>query len=484
MTAQVTVMTGPGSVVLVPFSSATNAALAQTALDAAANAAASGGFLAYFSPDNVSGPVALPPVPFFGGVVDTVPAALNFGILDPKYTSLVNAGSGLVAAIGGPDTTLVSGANASTIYINQSTRGEAYIGGGNVVLSNAFSTSHLDAFIDQAPGGALGGSTLILDNSAGGGINATVGGGVLVQLEGEGTDSVLAQGGTVAILGPHNSGIGGFVGASTIAATAGTDLWIGAPENTIGNALFITPGAGNAFVFPGVTGDTAVTLFGGTHVINGQTIAADAYTGRTTVLGVNGYLQAGSAGGSIMQSGTLAGVTTLVAGGAGDILLLQATHNTVVLGDAENVIASGGVVSADSGGDTFYFGSGSGTVSGSGAGENTFVFQGAGRYTVAGFHASVDLSLKGSIYMDDAGAGGAGDITILDFLPAMAVGSSTVQTVFDRFELHEGVSVSSMTTADLGNGFFDSVATLSDGTTVTFKNTLGVPHYDGVSTIS
>ncbi len=216
---------------------------------------------------------------------------------------------------------------------------------------------------------------------------------------------------------------------------------------------------------------------------SGQTFTADDYTGRTTVLGVNGYLQAGSAGGSIMQSGTLAGVTTLVAGGAGDILLLRATHNTVVLGDAQGVVASGGVIGVNAGGDTFYFGSGSGTVTGATAGENTFIFAGAGHYTVAGFHATPSLSLKGSTYVHDAGSGGAGDITILDFLPAMSIGDSTVPTVFDRFQFDNGVTLTNMTTTDLGGGLFDSVASLSDGTVVTFKNTLGVPHYDGTGTI-
>jgi hypothetical protein len=488
MSSGVTVVTAVNASVVVPFTSDANAALAQAALDVGANAAATAGFMAYFSPPDSPGTVDLPPAAFFGGVVDTVPAALNFGILDAKYTSFVNAGSGLAAVIGGPDTTLVSGANASTIYVNQGAHGQAYVGGGSNVLGNAFSTSHLDAYVDQAPGGALGASTLILDDRAGGSMTARIGAGVLVQLLGGGADSIVAQGGTVAVLTTHQ--VGDPDGVATIsAASAGTDLWVGLQGEFGSDASpFITPGDGNVFVFGG-EGSGFVTLFGGMHVFNGETVTAPAFTGRATVAGANGYIEAGSAGGSILQSGLGGGTTTLVAGGAGDVLLLRAQDDTADLGNAENVTAYAGSDVGPSGrGDTFLFGSGSGTATGGTNGSNTFIFQGAGDYTVTGFHDTNGVlstaPLLGSVYRAEAtGPGGSGHITIQDFLPAMFIGSATVQTVFDRFEFAQGVSLSSMATTDLGGGFFDSTAVLSDGTTVTFKNTFGVPHDTGSGAI-
>jgi hypothetical protein len=465
MTTNVTVQTSASTSVLVPFTSATNAAIAQSALDAGANALAAAGFMTYFSPPDTPGSVTLPPVTFAGGVVDTVPAALNFGILDPKYTVLANTGDGLAAAIGGVNTTLVSGANASTIYINQSATGQAFIGGGNNVLSNAFSISNLTAFVDGAPGGALGGSTLILDDNAGGGMNVSAGAGLLIALESGGADSIMAQGGTVAILA--HQGSAGNTGVATISAAASTDVWVGAQ----GAPVFINPGAGNAFVFQGVPGaENSATLFGGTKVINGNAVSAEAYTGRTTVLGMNGYLESGSAGGSVMTTGTTEGAATLVAGGAGDILFINGVNDVGNLGDAANVVMSASNVTA--GGVTAFFGSGSGQAFGAADGHNVFNFTGAGNYTVAGFH---DSSLVGSVYRDVAGPTGAGTITILDFLPQQ---DSVNGAIFDQFDLGSK-TVASLTSTSLGGGQFNNVAVLSDGTTINFNNTFGEVHVQG-----
>ncbi|WP_374297222.1 hypothetical protein [Sphingomonas sp.] len=470
MTFNVTVQTSASTSVLVPFTSAANAAIAQSALDASANVAASAGFLKYFSPPNVGGSVTLPTVPFFGGVVDTVPAALNFGIMDPKYTTLVNAGSGLVAAIGGVNTTLVSAASASTIFVNQSTAGQAYIGGGNNVLSNAFSISHLTAAVDGAPGGALGGSTLILDDRAGGGMDVSVGAGLLVALESGGSDSIMAQGGTVAILA--HQGSTGLAGITTITAAASTDLWVGAQ----GAPVFINPGAGNAFIFQGTSGtENSATLFGGTKTIGGSAHTAAAYTGRTTVLGMNGYLESGSAGGSIMTTGTTAGAATLVAGGAGDILFVNGANDVADLGNSANVVMSASNVTTG-GGVTAIFGSGSGQVFGAADGQNTFNFTGAGNYTVAGFHQSG--TFLGSVYKDLAtGPGGAGNITIVDFLPQQSAGGA----IFDKFDLGSK-TVTNLSTIEVGaagSGIFNNVAVLSDGTTINFNNTFGTVHVQG-----
>ena len=472
MTTNVTVQTSASTSVLVPFTSAANAAIAQSALDANANQGASGGFLKYFSP-TVGGAQTLPGVTFLGGVVDTVSAGANFGILPAKYTSFVNAGSGVAAVIGGVDTTLVSGANAKTIYINQSTDGHAYLGGGSNVLQNAFSFSKLSAVADGQAGTVLGASTLILDDTAGGTMNVTVSGGVLVALNGGGTDSILAQSGTVVVLAQAVSPT--LHGVATIgAADSSSTIWVGAD----GGAVFINPGAGNAFVFQGDTlTEHSATLFGGTKVLGGQTLTAAAYTGRTTVLGMNGYLESGSAGGSIMTTGTTAGAATLVAGGAGDIMFVHGVNDVVNMGNQSNVVMSAHDISVG-GGVNVIFGSGSGSAFGSAVGHNVFTFTGAGNYTVAGFH---DANLVGSIYRDAAGSGGAGTITIADFIPQQVstVGTVTVgSAIFDQFDLGSK-TVANLSTTDLGGGFFNNVAVLSDGTTINFNNTFGTVHVQG-----
>lgn len=472
MTVYVTVQTGATDTVLVPFTTSGNAALAQDVMDQLNQLVVTPPFefLKYYFPPEAGGLIAPPDVPFFGGIVDTIPAAVQTNVLDHRYTMVVNAGSGVLAGIGGINTSVVSGQNATTLFINQSSFGQAFLGGGNNVFSNANTISRLELWADDAPAG-LGSSTLILDDSAGGGMTLHGGNGLLVQLIGGGADSIVAQPGTLAVLGaPAGTGATGVatIGAAGPEAT----VWVGAQ----GGSLFITPGAGNAFIFQGEPGaEHAVTLFGGTAPWN-TGITAPAYTGRTTVLGMNGWLESGAAGGSIMQSGTTAGAATLVAGGAGDLLLLRAPGDLAVAGSAAGVFidASNGIAAGTQGAD-FEMGTGSGTVFGAAIGHNTFRFTGAGNYTVAGFH---DQNLQGSTYIQAAGSGSAGTITILDFVPqqVVQVGEFTVGgAIFDQFVIGNR-QVASLAATDLGGGYFDNRLVLTDGTTVNFLHTFGAVH--------
>jgi hypothetical protein len=298
-------------------------------------------------------------------------------------------------------------------------------------------------------------------------MNVTMGDGLLALLESGGADSLVAQGGTVVVLA--HQGSTNKPGVATITAAANTDVWVGAQ----GAPMFINPGAGNAFVFQGVTGqENSATLFGGTKVINGQSVTADAYTGKTTVLGMNGYLESGSAGGSIMTSGTTDGAATLVAGGSGDILFINGVNDVGNLGDGTNVVMSASNVTTG-GGVTAIFGAGSGQAFGAADGHNVFNFTGAGDYTVAGFHDPT--TFVGSVYRDLAGPSGAGTITIVDFLPQQ---DSVSGAIFDQFDLGSK-TVTSLTSTSLGGGQFNNVAVLSDGTTINFNNTFGQVHVQG-----
>lgn len=128
------------------------------------------------------------------------------------------------------------------------------------------------------------------------------------------------------------------------------------------------------------------------------------------------------------------------------------------------------------GGVRVTMGGGSGQIFGAVDGYNDFAFTGAGAYTVSGFHDnSVIGSLPGSSYHDAAtGPGGAGSITITDFLPRQSPSGA----VFDRFDLG-AVTLATLSINDLGGGRFDNVATLSDGTVISFRNTFGQVHLAG-----
>ena len=471
MTVAVTVFTSAAAGLLVPFNSAWAANAAQVDLDAGANPAAQVGLLQYATPAASAGVVSLPAAPSLGGVANRVNSAMNYGVLDAAYRVLVNQGSGQVVAVGSThDTTVVSGTSGSVLFANQAPASKIFLGGGNNVLSNTNAQAGMTVVADGPLGGGLGGNTLLLENRAGGTMSVAAGAGLLIQLFAGGGEAIVAQSGTVVVIGGYFGT--GQTGVATIsAASAGTNLWVGVALDR----MFITPGAADAFVFEAAFQEQGATLFGGTRVFAGQTISAPAYTGRTTVLGATGYLESGSAGGSIMSSGTSQAATTLVAGGAGDILFLNGVDDTALLGDQPGVIMTAGNITLG-GGVKVTAGAGSGQLYGALDGYNDFTFTGAGAYPGAGFHdTSVFGQLPGSTYRDAAtAAGGAGAITITDFLPRQSAGGA----VFDRFD-PGAATIATLVSTPLGGGSFNNVATLSDGTIVTFRQTFGAVHVAG-----
>jgi len=477
MSTNVTVLTSASTSILIPFTSAANAALVQGVLNGSSGLntlAKVPGFVSYFTPDNTT-PTGLVdagvPSGLFGGVAiaPTVSASMNFGVLDAGYTLFANDGSGINAAIGGlGKTTLIAGNNATTLFINSSSAGKAFIGGtdgaggGAAVISNAFAgISKLDLVMDGD--GGFGTSTLILDDHVGGTVNATLTGGALVALKGGGTDKLVAQGGTVAIF--DGTVAGGASGITTITAfsgdAAGSDEIIYGAQ---GGRSFIEPGAANVIVFqpnPGQSNST--TLFGGTRVIGGTTLTAPAFTGKATVLNSSGYFEAGSAGGSIMQTSTIPGSATMIAGGAGDLILVRAPGDVLGTGNGAGTFidASQGVKTGTTG-DIFNIGAGSGTVQGAFIGHNTFNFTGAGTYQIFGGHDG-SPSLVGSTYKDLAtGAGGAGNITIVDWIPS-SLAAGTLK--FDTFDIGSNTA-----TLSAVGGSIVNTASLSDGTVIHFNN--------------
>jgi hypothetical protein len=484
MSDNVTVITSATGSILVPFTSAANAASAQAAMDTGPNSVASlgGSIFKYFIDTTTgAGNVTLPVPTFLGGVAQTGSGTQNYGLMPGNDQDLVNAGNGTAIAVGGAQTSVWAGQHATTIFLNSNANGAAFLGGGNSVLSNAFSFATMNIQMDSGAGTVLGNTTLIVDDTVGGGATVTANANALVALIGGGADLFIGQAGTTVL---EASSAAGAAGGTTTVQTAGSGstVWVGAQ----GVPLIVNPGAGDAFVFQGTPGqENAVTLFGGQQVFGGQTLTAAAETGRVTVAGMDGFLQAGSQGGSIVQTGTDFGAATALAGGSGDILFIEARGDTANLGNASGVIAVAdtNLTVAGGTGDTFIMGNGEGEALGAPDGHNTFIFTGSGTYTVAGFHdtASNPTSagfFQGSTYVDSVTAGGGGTINIVDFAPqqvfTLTGGATVASAVHDTFNMGSAANLASLTSTTMPGGLFSSTAVLHDGTTIIFGGTTGM----------
>lgn len=377
---------------------------------------------------------------------------------------------------------------------------------------------------------APGSTAATIDDSAGGAATVLAGGGSLVRLLQGGADVVVGQPGTSAVF----LGYGGdtLPGAATIAATSGATVWF---VNQGGNAV-LAPGAGDLVAFPGASGRATLaggamtidgraidaptftgsatiaglgdgmviapgggevvvvgsntgraTLVGGAATVGGTVFDAPAFTGRTIVVGADGYIQGGQAGGNLLQSGTVPGAATLVAGGAGDTLLLQGQADTAILGDMTGVLASAALVAVDQAGLRwtqgvhFLAGAGSGTIVGALQTADTFIFAGAGNYTVIGNHAIPNNEfgpLPVKYYTASAGA----HVTILDFIVALSAGIHTRDGPFvnsDMFDLGANALVSLVTVPGGLSGTVTTTAGLSDGTSITFRDAQAAVHQSG-----
>jgi hypothetical protein len=454
--ASVTVQAGPSNTVAVPFNSQAVATTAQNAIDAL-NVISSMGYVTTFSVPNTPGTVNVPAPNSLGAVVDTVPASVNVGIMDARNLLLVNAGTGLLTAIGGPNTTVVSGANGSVQFTNNSSAGAVFLGGGNNWVGNWADGNRMVVDVDGAP--TLFGASTVVDASKGASTVNVFNNGLIQVTSGAGaTGSVNVQ---------MQVGTGGvFVGgsstvAATVTGTAGSLTYYGG-NGTAGSAgAFINPGAGNVAIFPGMTG--SATLFGGARSWG----TAAEFTGAATVLGGTGYFEGGQHGYNVLQTSAVTGAATLIGGGDHDFLDVAGSGDFVHTGNGQGVIVY--TEASVHGGNLYLTGNGSGTILGGQSGHNNFML-GSGNYTIAGFH---DLSQGavdgiGSIYQDLAGPyGGHGNITILDFVPQVVNEHGSV--TFDKFLLNN-------LTASIDNSSGHSVATLSDGTTVTFQNAVVQNH--------
>ncbi len=514
MTTYVTVNTSATSSVLVPFTSAANAVIAQAALDATDNKfiKLAPELVTYFTPSatlvgSSSGPasVTVPATTYFGAVANTSNANLNFGAFDPLYHNMVNGavdsvgaaqGAGTAYLVGSYTTSVWSGANAQMVYLNAGTNAKVFLGGNSTngdAISNFDAASKVNVWTGNDQPSVYAIATM--NDTVGGGATVHTAGNAIVRFLSGGSDMVIADGGNAVV--EADSTAGGAAGILTVrAASAGTNLTVqlgGAP-------VFITPGPGNVVVTQlDPNNEQTATLFGGTRTIGGHTVTAAAFTGSAQVLSGRGYFEGGSAGHNVLQTSKTAGTATMVAGGSNDTILIQAAGDYAYLGNGTNVIAA--VTSIVSGtqsvggvayhGDHFILGNGTGSAFGAAGGYNDFVIAGSGNYTLIGSHDTTTPNsavgaLHGSVYHEASTAGG-GTITILDFLPQQITGG-VAGALFDQFDLGSASLVGSITStvvSVLGAGLtlYDDTAHLSDGTTIIFKNTLNTVHQVGTSIV-
>ena len=384
-----------------------------------------------------------------GGGVSTVGGLANLGVLTGSNAEVINTDTsgGTMAAISStvPGTTLIAGANSNTAYINRSSSGSVVLAGGNTYVGNydAGTTTNISlggSGATVSANGAPGYDGAAYVDASVGTANVTVGNYGLLNVN-TGSNATV----NIAVQSNAYIAISAPTGAATVSAVA---TITGA--STFGSQIDYIPNGGNAFINPN---DSNVVILAG----NGSETLAGGL-GTTTVFSGTGVFTSGrgNAGtANFMSTSTVDGVTTLIGGGIGaETLVAQAGGDLLQAGAGIDLLFAAGSSTL---GNSFITGSGRSTVFGGAVGGNTIQL-GTGSASVYGGHASVNTA--GNIYQL-YGAGGSD--TIADFV----IGT-------DVFRLSTGyIGNSGLNPAGV-RGFVAAgqnlVATLSDGTTITFVN--------------
>jgi len=218
--------------------------------------------------------------------------------------------------------------------------------------------------------------------------------------------------------------------------------------------------------------DVLVGPAAGVSTVLGTGDAGALNTGTETVLGGTGFFHAGSAGGSLLESAegiAVGNVTTLIGGGAGDVLISQSQH-VLMLGQAGTALIDAAPIT---------LAGGTATV----AGQRTVPVATRVSLTAAGALDADTLSAGASnaeIFAagGDAIIGGSGASTVwghigssgglYDVFAIMGAGRMTIEDFgsTDTFSLIDAQFVADMT----GGGGTASVVTLSDGSSITFPD--------------
>jgi hypothetical protein len=307
---------GPsGGTITLPISSASNAAVAQTALQGISDAVTAGTLNEVY--ETASGV----PAPTQPSIVIAQPADRLPPIqLGNGYIGAVLNGDTLAAVVSGlaPNETIASG-QSGALVANLAANTEVFFGGGDNALLEfgGFGlTPSAEVWLD-----GLG----AFDLSAG---DTTVFAGTGAALDlvnnGDGTNVVNFE-------ETNPKAAANIIWASGASTTAATVNAVGAGLAVLqnGGAAVINAHASDVTVYGMPTaisnGQGRVTLYGGTGSTD---IVADG----------TGYFQAGSGGNSLLFSSTVPGAATLVGGGPGDTLVAQGAGDLMVAGPGNEML--------------------------------------------------------------------------------------------------------------------------------------------------
>ncbi len=451
--ADVTVLGAGGSTVTVPFISAANASAAQSALNII-NLAVSVGLMNQVNYTG-SGTIPAPSGAPLTGMIATGSVTGNAGALPFGAIDFVTNSTGKVTVVGPTHVITVASGIGGMVFGNQSSGAKVFIGQGNSTYIG-FNGAQAEIAVDGTGNtiwdfgsktattvkGYDGSATSIIRGLADtlGGING-----------GTGAISVMAQAGTstyVQLLQGAATSTGGP--AMTISGAAGANI---SYEGREGTSAFINPTSGNVTIqAPTIGGSGAVTLAGGS--------AAASFTGSATVFGGVGLFQGGKAGNNLLQTSTVAGVTTLVGSGNGDQLFNYAAKNVLIAGAGSQTLV--GATAATVGGAIFQTGGGNATVFGNAGGGNSF-FLGNGISNITGANNGAALHATANFYSTIAPGGTA---LISDFISGL-----------DKFSISLSSGAPSVSTLDYFTAnqsgspfgsFYGTQVVLSDKTTIYF----------------
>ncbi len=306
--ANVSLFGSAGGTITVPFTSVSNAVVAQTAL-AGINDAIAAGSLTEVVQTGGDLPAATQP-----SIVVLQPAtALPPVEIGNGYVAAVLDGPQQQALISGvlPNETIISG-TAGAIVGNLAANTDVFFGGGN------------NALLELGGVGFAPSATVWLDGSA------------YMDLS-VGKTTVFASTGTAVDL--VNNGTGANIvdfEESNPAAADNTVVISGTSEtaatvNAVGGGLVAVQNGGAAVIN---ANGSNVTIYGapGPNWNGGGRVTLYGGMGSDSVSGGTGYFEAGTGGNSDLASGTVASAATLVGGASGDTLMAQGSGDLMVAG--------------------------------------------------------------------------------------------------------------------------------------------------------
>jgi hypothetical protein len=432
MAINVTVLGASGATVTIPFTSATNAAAAQNALNTISDLVRSSVLTQYQYP----GSGAVPSPTLLGGVVVSGSDNVDLGLLPGGTYSLVSDSTGTTTAVGAVNPMTVASGTGGIVFLNASAAAQIFVAGGTNLIGNGLAGSGMTIGVD-------GGDTHVDARMGAATINAYNDSAIQVW-GGSGSAVVNALGDNlVNVIGANDghavSVFGGSMAPTLLGAPPPSDLqFIGSAESS----TYLDPGNSNVTV---AANSGNLTLVGG--------------SGDALVFANHGLIDGGT-GTNYLVSDSLAGATTLMSAGLNDTLIGTGAGNTYISSGTNATIADLSDPNS-AGGATYNTDGGSATIYGSVAANSTFNL-GAGTVLAYGQHG-LDLS-RGNIYTD--AYDGANQITIGDFV----VG----QDVFSLSNSASGATLDSIQYyADADTSAFGAVGTqavLSDGTKIDFLN--------------